>query len=184
MAQKRAKLVRSKTIFKGNVFGVRRDTIVEPDGLRATREIVTHSGSVVVMPVFPNGDLLLVRQFRYAAGQALWELVAGRKEPSESPLAGARRELLEETGYTARRYRRLLDVFPSPGFVTESMAIFAAEGLTAGAAQPEEDEHIVARRFTVAKVLKMIHGGGLRDAKSVVGILYYLQFVARNRRTR
>lgn len=181
MPQKRARLVRSKTMFKGSVFGVRRDTVVEPDGLRAMREIVTHSGSVVVMPVFPNGDLLLVRQYRYAAGQALWELVAGRKEPRESPLAGARRELLEETGYSARRYRRLLEVFPSPGFVTESMTIFAAEGLTAGAAQPEEDEHIVARRFSVAQALSMIRHGVLRDAKSVVGILYYLQFLARKR---
>jgi ADP-ribose pyrophosphatase len=184
MAQKRARLVRSKSIFKGSVFGVRRDSVIEPDGLRATREIVTHSGSVVVMPVFPNGDLLLVRQYRYAAGQSLWELVAGRKEPKETPLAGARRELLEETGYTARRYRRLIDVFPSPGFVTESMAIFAAEGLTTGAAQPEEDEHIVARRFSVTQALSMIRRGALRDAKSVVGILYYLQFVARERGSR
>ncbi|MGB6200189.1 MAG: NUDIX hydrolase [Candidatus Acidiferrales bacterium] len=182
MAQKRAKLIRSKTVFKGSVFSVRRDEIVEPDGLRATREIVTHRGSVVVMPVFPNGDVLLVRQFRYAAGESLWELVAGSREPGESPLSGARRELLEETGYTARRVRLLLEIIPTPGFLTETMAIFAAKGLTAGAAHPEEDEHIVARRFSQKQVLGMIRRGAVRDAKTVTGILYYLRFVAKRGR--
>jgi ADP-ribose pyrophosphatase len=184
MAEKRAKVVSSKTVFKGLVFDVRRDEIIEPDGLRATREIIAHNGSVVVMPVFPNGDVLLVRQFRYAAGESLWELVAGSKEPGESSLAGARRELLEETGYTAKRYRLLIEVIPTPGFLTETMAIFAAQGLTAGPARPEADEHIVARRFSQARVLSMIRRGALRDAKSVVGILYYLRFVAKARGTR
>jgi 8-oxo-dGTP pyrophosphatase MutT (NUDIX family) len=134
MAGNRAKIVRSTTVFKGTVFDVRRDEIVEPDGLRATRDIITHSGSVVVMPVFPNGDVLLVRQFRYAAGEYLWELVAGSKEPNESARAGARRELLEETGYKARRIRLLVEVIPTPGFLTETMAIFSAEGIETGTA--------------------------------------------------
>ena len=184
MAGKRAVLVSSKAMFKGSVFSVRRDVIVEPDGLRSTREIVTHAGSVVVMPAFPNGDMILVRQFRYAAGEALWELVAGSKEPNESPLAGARRELLEETGYRARRMRFLLKMIPTPGFLTETMSIFAAEGLTPGPAQPEADEHIEARRFTRAQVLRMMRSGALRDGKSIAGILFYLRFAARTRRAR
>jgi ADP-ribose pyrophosphatase len=184
MAEKRARIIRSETMFKGRVFSVRRDEIVEPDGLRGIREIVTHRGSVVVMPVFPNGDVLLVRQFRYAAGQSLWELVAGSREPSETPLAGARRELLEETGYTAKRFRLLIDIIPTPGFLTETMAIFAAEGLTPGPAQPEDDEHIVARRFTQARVLSMIRSGAIRDGKTVAGILFYLRFRAKARRSR
>jgi ADP-ribose pyrophosphatase len=178
MAGNRAKIVRSTTVFKGTVFDVRRDEIVEPDGLRATRDIVTHSGSVVVMPVFPNGDVLLVRQFRYAAGEYLWELVAGSKEPNESARAGARRELLEETGYKARRIRLLVEVIPTPGFLTETMAIFSAEGLKPGPPRPEADEHIEARRFSQSEVLSMIRRGSVRDAKTIVGILYYLRFVA------
>ncbi|MGB6429580.1 MAG: NUDIX hydrolase [Candidatus Acidiferrales bacterium] len=184
MAQKRARLVRSKTVFKGTVFNVRRDEIIEPDGLRATRDIVTHPGSVVVMPVFPNGDMVLVRQFRYAAGESLWELVAGSRKLTESPLTGARRELLEETGYTTRRIRLLLNVIPTPGFLTETMSIFAAEGLKAGPAQPEEDEHIEARRFSQKQVLEMIRRGVVRDAKTIVGVLYYLRFVAKSRGSR
>ena len=178
MAGNRAKIVRSTTVFKGSVFDVRRDEIVEPDGLRATRDIVTHSGSVVVMPVFPNGDVLLVRQFRYAAGEYLWELVAGSKEPNESARAGARRELLEETGYKARRIRLLVEVIPTPGFLTETMAIFSAEGLKPGPPRPEADEHIEARRFSQSEVLSMMRRGSVRDAKTIVGILYYLRFVA------
>ena len=178
MAGNRAKIVRSTTVFKGTVFDVRRDEIVEPDGLRATRDIITHSGSVVVMPVFPNGDVLLVRQFRYAAGEYLWELVAGSKEPNESARAGARRELLEETGYKARRIRLLVEVIPTPGFLTETMAIFSAEGLKPGPPRPEADEHIEARRFSQSEVLSMMRRGSVRDAKTIVGILYYLRFVA------
>jgi ADP-ribose pyrophosphatase len=184
MAGNRAKIVRSTTVFKGSVFDVRRDEIVEPDGLRATRDIVTHPGSVVVMPVFPNGDVLLVRQFRYAAGEYLWELVAGSKKPSESSRAGARRELVEETGYKARRIRLLTEVIPTPGFLTETMAIFAAEGLKPGPPQPEADEHIEARRFSQSEVLSMIRRGSVRDAKTIVGILYYLQFVTVSRGAR
>jgi ADP-ribose pyrophosphatase len=130
------------------------------------------------MPVFPNGDVLLVRQFRYAAGEYLWELVAGSKEPNESARAGARRELLEETGYKARRIRLLVEVIPTPGFLTETMAIFSAEGLKPGPPRPEADEHIEARRFSQSEVLSMIRRGSVRDAKTIVGILYYLRFVA------
>jgi len=179
VARKVATVVSSETVFSGRVFGVQRDDVVEPDGLRATREMVTHPGSVVVMPVFPNGDVLMVRQYRHSAEQYLWELVAGRRDPGESPLSGAKRELLEETGYAARRYKQMLDVYPTPGFVRERMWIFVAEGLLEGKAQPEEDEHITARRFPLAKALKMIGTGKIHDAKSVAGILFYARFVRR-----
>jgi len=179
VATKVAKVISSETVFTGRVFSVRRDEVVEPDGLRATREFIAHPGSVVVMPVFPNGDVLMVRQYRHSAEQYMWELVAGRKEPGESPRAGAKRELLEETGYRAKRYREMLKVFPTPGFVRERMWIFAAEGLSAGRAQPEEDEHITARRFPLKQVLGMIGRGAIHDAKSVAGILFYAKFLRR-----
>jgi ADP-ribose pyrophosphatase len=179
VARKVAKVISTETLFTGRVFGVQREEVEEPDGLRATREFITHPGSVVVMPVFPNGDVLMVRQYRHSAEQYMWELVAGRKEPGESPLVGAKRELLEETGYAARRYTQMLNVFPTPGFVRERMWIFAAEGLRAGKAQPEDDEHITARRFPLKKALALIGRGAIHDAKSVAGILFYARFVRR-----
>ena len=100
---------------------MQRDTVIEPGGVQAERDIIVHPGSVVVLPIFKDGRILLIRQYRHSVGEFLWELVAGRKEPKESPMAGARRELLEETGYTAKRMRRLMRVVPTPGFVNEWM---------------------------------------------------------------
>lgn len=173
----KAKILKSEIVFEGKVFGVRRDEVIEPGGLRATREVVTHPGSVVILPVLPDGRIVLVRQYRHATGQFLWELVAGRKEPDESPRRGAARELLEETGYRARRFRVFLDVFPTPGFLTERMYVLLAEGLTPGAARPEEDEKIEVRAFAPAELQRMIQRGRMRDAKSIAGILYYLLLI-------
>jgi ADP-ribose pyrophosphatase len=177
----RAKLLKSKVLYTGKVFRLQRDTVIEPGGVRAERDIIVHPGSVVVLPIFQDGRVLLIRQYRHAAGGFLWELVAGRKEPNESPAVAARRELLEETGYAAKRLRKLLRVIPTPGFVHEWMWIFAAEKLTRGAAQPEEDEKITPRKFTMKQVDSMIERGTLRDAKSIVGLLYYMRYIKRVR---
>ena len=145
-----AKVLSSKVMFRGRVFGVRRERIIEPGGSEVMREIVTHPGSVVILPVFHDGQILMIRQYRHAARQYLWELVAGTKNPNESFVKGAHRELLEETGYTARRMLKILDLFPTPGFASENMAIFLAEGLEEGKAQPESDEKIEVRVFTLS----------------------------------
>lgn len=177
----RLHVLSSTVLCTGRVFSVRRDQVVEPSGLEATREIVVHHGSVVVLPVLPDGRIVLIRQYRYAAGQYLWELVAGHKEPGENPIAGARRELREETGYRARRIKKLLDVFPSPGLLGERMEIFLAEGLTKGKARPEDDEKITQQIVTLREAERWIRSGKIRDAKSVSGILYYATFVARKK---
>ena len=177
MAKGTAKILGSEMIYQGRVFGLRRDEVLEPSGLRATREVVTHPGSVVVLPVLPDGRVVMVRQYRHATRQYLWELVAGRKEPEETPKEGAARELLEETGYRAKRYKVFLDVFPTPGFLEERMYLLLAEGLTAGEAQPEEDEKIEVRAFRLKELKQMIKSGRMRDAKSIAGILYYLTFL-------
>jgi ADP-ribose pyrophosphatase len=176
------RVLNSEVTFRSRVFTVRRDQIIEPGGTKAVRDIVVHSGSVVVLPVFPNGHILLIRQYRYATKQFLWELVAGGKEPDETDVAGAHRELREETGYLARRMRKLLEVFPSPGVLSEHMEIFLAEGLTKGDAHPEEDEKITVKIVPLTEALKWIRTGKIRDAKSVSGILYYAHFVARKKR--
>src|SRR5690242_1754517 len=174
---KKAMILKSEVIFQGKSFGVRRDELIEPTGVRTMREVVTHPGSVVVLPVLPDGRIVMVRQYRHATRQYLWELVAGRKEPGETPKEGAARELLEETGYRAKRFKVFLDVFPTPGFLEERMYLLLAEGLMAGEAQPEEDEKIEVRAFRLNELKKMIKSGRMRDAKSIAGILYYLTFL-------
>lgn len=172
----RAKIMSSETLFHGRVFDVRRDSVREPGGIETTREFVVHNGSVVILPIFDDGRMLLICQYRHSVGGYLWELVAGRMELGENPLSGAKRELLEETGYTARTWQKILDVFPTPGFVSERMVVYVARDLRAGTAQPEADERITARAFFPREMESWIREGKLRDAKSIAGILYYLRF--------
>ena len=174
----KAKILRSKMIYQGRVFGVRRDEVLEPGGLRTTREVIAHPGSVVVLPVLPDRRIILIRQYRHATRQFLWELVAGRIDDGENPRQAASRELIEETGYRAKRFRVFLEVFPTPGFLEERMYILLAEGIRLGEAEPEEDERITSRAFTRRELESMIRRGKLRDAKSVAGLLYYFRFLA------
>ena len=176
--QKQAQVLSSKIVYEGSIFSVRQDEVVEPSGVHATREMIAHPGSVVVLPVLPDGRIVLIRQYRHAAKQYLWELVAGRIDAGENPRKAAARELLEETGYRAKRFRVFLDVFPTPGFLEERMYILLAEGLTAGEAQPEEDEKIVSRIYSRKELEKMIRGGKLRDAKTIAALLFYFQFLS------
>jgi ADP-ribose pyrophosphatase len=172
-----AQILNSEIVYQGPVFGVRRDQVLEPGGLRTTREVITHSGSVVVLPVLPDKRVVLIRQYRHATRQYLWELVAGRMDEGESIKEAAARELLEETGYRAKSFKVFLNVFPTPGFLEERMYILLAEGLTAGEAQPEEDEKIQVRSYNLQELKQMIRKGQLHDAKSIAGILYYLTFI-------
>ncbi|MGB9068033.1 MAG: NUDIX hydrolase [Candidatus Acidiferrales bacterium] len=175
---KKARVVSSETLFKGRVFTLKRDRVAEPGGVVTTREIIAHPGSVVVLPVLADGRIVLIRQYRHAAGQYLWELVAGHKEPRETAIAGAHRELLEETGYTAKRIRKLLEIFPSPGLLGERMDIFLAQGLMKGKAQPEDDEHITQKIVSLREAEAWIRSGKIRDSKSVAGILFYSRYLA------
>ena len=181
---KKAKVLSSTIIYRGPVFGIRRDEVIEPSGVRTTREVITHPGSVVVLPVLADGRILLIQQYRHATRQYLWELVAGRMDPGETPKKAAARELIEETGFRAKRIRVFLDVFPTPGFLEERMFILLAEGLTAGEAEPEEDEKIISRAYTRKQLEEMIRGGKLRDAKSIAGILFYFRFLSPQNRVR
>jgi ADP-ribose pyrophosphatase len=175
-----AKILKSEIVYQGPVFGVRRDEVLEPGGLQTTREVITHPGSVVVLPVLQDKRIVLIRQYRHATRQYLWELVAGRMDEGESVKEAAARELLEETGYRGKRFSVFLDVFPTPGFLGERMYILLAEGLTEGEAEPEEDEKIEVRAYKLKELKQMIQKGKLRDAKSIAGILYYLTFIRKS----
>jgi len=178
---KKAKILKSEVIFEGKSFGVRRDELIEPTGVRTVREVVTHPGSVVVLPVRPDGKIVLVRQYRHATGQYLWELVAGRMEKGENPRKGAARELVEETGYRAKKFTVFLELFPTPGFLEERMYLLLAEGLSAGEAEPEEDEKLIVRAYSKKQLEEMIRSGKMRDAKSIAGLLFYFRFLGRKK---
>jgi ADP-ribose pyrophosphatase len=169
------KVFSSRLAFRGNVFEVTVDDVQEPSGVRARRDTVRHSGSVVIMPVDDSGAeprVLLERQYRYPTGDSLWEFPAGRIDPGEEELAGAKRELLEETGYSARQWKRVLFYYASPGFMDETMAVYLAHGLTRGKAKPEPDEVIKLRFFPLSVLVRKAICGKLRDGKTIAGVLW------------
>jgi ADP-ribose pyrophosphatase len=171
----KARLVSSRTVYRGPVFWVTTDHVEEPGGVRARRDVIHHSGSVVVLAVDDSGAIprvLLERQYRHAAQSYLWELPAGRIDPGEKELEGAKRELIEETGYTASKWRRILKFYASPGFVAETMAVFLATGLRAGEAQPEEDEIISKRMVPLPTAVQMVVRGTIQDAKTISSVLW------------
>lgn len=157
------------------MFWVTTDHVKEPGGVTARRDVIHHTGSVVVLAVEDSHStprVLLERQYRHAAEDYLWELPAGRIDAGEKELAAAKRELLEETGYTASRWKRILKFYASPGFVAETMSVFLATGLQAGEAQPEEDEVIFQRLVPLPAAVKMVVSGTIRDAKTISSILW------------
>src|SRR5271166_6816527 len=169
------KVLSSKTVFKGRVFHVTRDRVQEPNGVTAIREVIRHSGSVVVLAVDDSaGELcvLLERQYRYAAEAYMLELPAGRIDPGETALAAGKRELREETGYSARSWKEALFFYPSPGFLGETMTVFLARGLKPGVSHPEADELIEHELIPLGHVSEMILSGKIRDGKTIAGVLW------------
>jgi ADP-ribose pyrophosphatase len=175
------KLISSEEICRTPIFWVTMDRAVEPGGFEIKRAIVQHAGSAVMMPVDAQERVLLVRQYRLPARAYLWELSAGRIDPGETPLKTAKRELIEETGFRARKWSKLGAFFASPGYVAERMTIFAAQDLTAGEATPMEDERIETRWFPMREIAAMIESGRIQDAKTIVG---YALWQMKRRQTR
>jgi ADP-ribose pyrophosphatase len=174
----KAQVLSSKIAYKGPAFWVTTDQVKEPSGVQTRRDIVHHSGSVVILLVDDSQrepQVLLERQYRHAAQQYLWELPAGRKESGEKELVAAKRELLEETGYTARKWKRILHFFASPGFLAEPMSVFLAQNIKAGEAQPEADEVIANRFFSLSAAVTMVMNGKIKDAKTIASILWLAQ---------
>ncbi|HLB83077.1 MAG TPA: NUDIX hydrolase [Gemmatimonadales bacterium] len=172
----------SRRIYTGRVVRLDVDTVRFPDGSTGELEMIRHPGAAAVVPCAsdpPGADptILLIRQYRYATGGELWEIPAGTLDPGEDPEACARRELLEETGVTAARLQRLTSIWTTPGFTTEVIHLYLATGLTTGEPSRERDEFIEVVPQPLSRVLELIRDGELRDAKSVVAILYMAGFV-------
>src|ERR1017187_3994506 len=174
-SSRKARLISSRTVYRGPVFTVTTDHVQEPGGVEVRRDIIRHSGSVVVLAVDDSRStpgVLLERQYRHAAADYLWEIPAGRIDPGEKELEAAKRELLEETGYTAAKWRRILKFYASPGFVAETMAVYLATGLRKGEAQPEDDEVIYLRMVPLPAAVRMVIRGTIRDAKTISSVLW------------
>lgn len=193
-----ARVLSSRVSYQGPVFSVTTDEVEEPGGVKARRDVIRHSGSIVILAVDEAGRIpsrrnskrdkktkpepliLLERQYRHAANSMMWELPAGRIDDGETAITAAKRELLEETGFRARHWKRILHFYVSPGFLDETMTVYLAQGLKAGEAQPEEDERIETRFFPISEAQQMALHGRIRDAKTITGILWLAQSKLKN----
>ena len=180
------RVLSSKVVFKGKVFSVYRDHVIEPSGVKNIREVIRHNGSVVILAVDESKnpmdpDVILERQYRHATGQFLLELPAGRVEPGESTLAAAKREMIEETGYRAKRWSLLTKYFASPGFLGEWMQIYLARDIRAGIAQPEADEQIEIIRMPLSEALSLASSNKIHDGKTLIGLMLFDRLRRENR---
>jgi 8-oxo-dGTP pyrophosphatase MutT (NUDIX family) len=163
--------------YEGPLFRVYTDDILEK-GRELTRDVIRHNGSVVILAVDDKEStrdpmIVMERQYRHAAREFLLEVPAGKMEEGEDALAAAKRELLEETGFKAKRWRKMIRYFASPGFLGEFMQVFVAEGLTMGDAQPEYDEQIEIEMMPLSRLLKMVDEGKIHDGKTLISVMLY-----------
>jgi ADP-ribose pyrophosphatase len=170
-------VVSSTLSYEGPLFRVYNDKIIE-NGRELTRDVIRHNGSVVVLAVDDAKSkrdpmIVMERQYRHAARESLLEVPAGKMEEGEDALAAAKRELLEETGFKAKRWRKMIRYFASPGFLGEFMQVFLAEGLTLGDAQPEYDEQIEIEMMPLSTLLKMVDEGKIYDGKTLISVMLY-----------
>lgn len=158
-------------IYDGVIVKLVRDRVELPNGKTAVREVVQHPGGVIILPIDKEGNVRMVRQFRYAFGRTILEIPAGKLEYGEEPLAAAKRELEEEVGATADSWGSLGKVFPTPGFCTEVQHLYLARGLTFGCTHPDEDEFLEQVSLPFAQAYAMAADGRMEDSKSVIALL-------------
>jgi ADP-ribose pyrophosphatase len=162
-----------REICQARIIRVVAKDLVLPNGRQTTFTIVEHPGAVAIVPVHANGDVVLLRQFRPSIGAELYEIPAGTMEKGEAPLATAKREIIEETGFKARQWSKIGEFFTAPGFCTELMHLYLARGLSPATAPGDDDEIIKPIRMSIDAALKMIRTKKIRDAKTIAGLLIY-----------
>jgi len=164
--------IRGERVFRGKLLQVHRDLVRLPDGVSAEREYIEHPGAVMIIALLESGELVMERQYRYALRRDILELPAGKIDPGEPPLACARRELLEETGYAASSWRHIATTHPVVGYSDERIEIFLARGLTHQGARPDADEHLEVFKLPLATALDWVREGRITDSKTVVGLFW------------
>jgi ADP-ribose pyrophosphatase len=171
MARLVPRVLKRETIYQGRVIRLVREEL-QVAGQRFTRETIKHPGAVVIVPLRKDGQLVLVRQYRRAVERTLLELPAGTLEPGEPRLSCAKRELMEETGWRATQWERLGQFYAAPGFISEQMTVYLAQGLTQHQASPEPDEMVTPVYLTLSQAFARIRRGTICDAKTIIGILF------------
>jgi ADP-ribose pyrophosphatase len=164
-------LIKSETILQGRAFKIRRDYLKVPNGQETRLEIIEHSGSVVIVPIDDEGNILFVRQYRHATGKDILELPAGTRDSDEPYEECAAREIREETGMEAEKLKKVGEFYLAPGYSTEFMAVFLATGLKHNPLDADEDELLSVEKMTVRKAMGMAEGGEIVDAKSLAAFL-------------
>jgi ADP-ribose pyrophosphatase len=177
------KTIASRSIFKGRAFNVRVDTVIDAGGDQTTREIVEHTDCVAVVPVDADGDILLVRQYRKAVEKELLEIPAGGIDPGEDPPAAVKRELQEEIGCVPGKIEGMGGFYSSPGFCSEYLHLYLATDLKPGRLYAEDTAGIEIVRIKPPQIRQLIESGAICDAKSIAGLLYYLEYRSKNRIT-
>lgn len=173
------KRLATKTLYRGRVAKLTLDTFRKESGVVYKRETIHHPPSVVILPLLNKNEVVLIRQFRHAINKTILEIPAGTSEPGESMLACAKRELAEETGYTASKWTRFIDFYPAPGISTERMTLFVAEKLKPLPKRiaMDLDESIVTTVTPIPKAIQMVRKKQIIDAKSIIGILWGLKLI-------
>lgn len=164
-------LLKSEILMKGRAFTIRRDYLKTPDGRETKFDIIEHGGSVVIIPVDENGNVLLVRQYRHAASKDLLELPAGTLDDDEAPVVCAAREIREETGMAAGKLVELGSFYLAPGYSTEYMHVFLATDLSEDPLEADDDEFLSVESVPLAEAVRMVERGEMPDAKSLAALL-------------
>jgi len=174
----REKTFSSTYVFRGKIISLRQDKVTLPDGRESIREIVEHPGAVVILALTNDDKMVMIRQFRKAADEVLYELPAGKVEPGENLKNCALRELEEETGYFSRKIKKLITFFSTPGFCNEKLTLFLAEDLEKRNKNEDADEFIEVELVNPNEALKLVQKNIIKDAKTIIGILYFVSSIA------
>ncbi len=175
------KQISSQVLVDGLLLKAFRDEVELPNGKPAVREYIRHPGAVIMIPLFENGDTMMIRQFRYPVGKTFWEMPAGKLDGPENPDHAAQRELVEEIGYRANKLTRMTEFFPCIGYSDEKMVLYLAEELSPEEENPDEDEFLEKVRMPFRETIMMVERCEIDDMKTIAAILFVKNFLEKNR---